>query len=77
MTVGINERRRSPNKSEFRKDAQQVKVDKFVSFAERLRSLSCLVDWFHSLSMLLSSCFYDFNYLFNISLPALIETYFG
>ena len=55
MTVGINERRRSPNKSEFRKDAQQVKVDKFVSFAERLRSLSCLVDWFHSFHSLLKN----------------------
>ena len=29
------------------------------------------------LSMLLFSYFFDFNYLFNISLPALIETYFG
>ncbi len=29
------------------------------------------------LSMLLSSCFFDFNYLFNISLRAFIEMYSG
>ena len=51
---------------------------KFVSFVERWRSLnfqekkSLLL-----LSMLLSSCFFDFNYLFNISLRAFIEMYSG
>ena len=50
--AGINERWRSPNESEFSRDTQHVDVERFVSFAERLRSLSCFVDlfyWFHSL----------------------------
>ena len=72
--IGINVRWRSPNESEFNKDAQHIYVDIFTSFAERLRSLSCLV---YSLSMLFFSCFFDFNYLFNISLRALIEMYSG
>ncbi len=37
----INERRRSPNENEFSKYTRLVDVGKFVSFAERLRSLSC------------------------------------
>ena len=44
----INERRRSPNENEFSKYTRHVDVGKFVSFAERLRSSSCLVE-FHSL----------------------------
>ena len=32
--------------SEFGKDTQHVDVDRFVSFAERLRSLSCLAHLF-------------------------------
>ena len=38
--------------NEFSRDTQHVDVERFVSFAERLRSLSYFVDlfyWFHSL----------------------------
>lgn len=51
--IGINVRRRSPNESEFDKDAQHVYVDIFTSFTERLRSLSCLV---YSLSLAFIRC---------------------
>ena len=41
--------------NEFGKGVQHVDVDRFVSFAERLRSLSCLVDSFHLFHSLLNN----------------------
>ena len=49
---GTNERRRSTNQNVFGKATQHVYVSRFVSFAERLRSLSCLVYALHSLHLL-------------------------
>jgi len=53
LIVGINERWRSTNASELGKDTQHIDDDRFVSFAERLRSLSCL------------ACSHPFHLLFN------------
>lgn len=53
--IGINVRWRSPNESEFNKDAQHIYVDIFTSFAEPLRSLSCLVYSFHWLSFVVET----------------------
>ena len=53
--VGINERRRSPNQSEFGKAMRHVHVGRFVIFVERLRSLSCLVYSLHLLDSLFNN----------------------
>ena len=55
LIVRINERWRSPNENEFSKDTQHVDVQRFVSFAERLRSSCCLVDSFHLFHSLLNN----------------------
>ena len=55
LIVIINERWRSTNESEFDENTHYVHVGRFVSFAERLRSLSCFVDSFHLFHSLLNN----------------------